>query len=91
MNKVRINYVVDVFLIVSFVITAFTSVIIFLFLPSGVKQGGYQEFLGLTKSIWSGIHNYTGLIMIVLSLVHLILHWNWVIAMTKKIFKRKGN
>ncbi|MFA6089214.1 MAG: DUF4405 domain-containing protein [Candidatus Woesearchaeota archaeon] len=87
MDKPKINYVIDMFLVISFVITAITGIIIFIFLPGGVRQGSYQEFLGITKSLWSGVHDYAGLTMIVLSLIHLILHWNWIIVMTKRIFK----
>ncbi|MBN1157334.1 DUF4405 domain-containing protein [Candidatus Woesearchaeota archaeon] len=89
MNKGIMNYIVDVLLGISFVITAVTGIIIFLFLPEGVRQGRYQVFLGITKGVWSGIHDYAGLVMIGLSLFHLALHWNWLVCMTKSCLKGK--
>ncbi len=89
MDKLKINYGVDIVLGMSFAITAITGVIMFLFLPEGVRQGGYQEFLGVTKNMWSTLHARAGLAMIVLSLVHLIMHWDWLIYMTKMYLKRR--
>ncbi len=90
MANARINYLIDALLGLSFFITAATSVIIFLFLPSGVRQGGYQEFMGITKSTYGLVHTYVGLLMIGLSLVHLVLHFDWIVCMTKNLFKKTG-
>ena len=89
MNKSKINYVVDFLLGLSFLITAITGLVIFFLLPKGIKQGSYQEFLGIVKGTWSSIHDWSGIIMIVLSIVHLILHWKWVVCMTKSFFKKR--
>ena len=89
MDKSKLNYVVDALMTVSFIVTAITSLIIFFFLPSGVRQGRYQELLGVTKFVWTGIHNWAGILFIVLVIVHFVLHWNWVVCMTKKFFKKK--
>jgi cytochrome b subunit of formate dehydrogenase len=90
MDKVKINYFIDVLLALSFVIVAITSLIIFFFLPSGVRQAGYQTFWGITKRVWSQIHTISGLSMIALSLIHLILHFNWFVCITKTFFKKKS-
>ncbi|HOZ35914.1 MAG TPA: DUF4405 domain-containing protein [archaeon] len=89
MDKVKVNYFIDVPLALSFIIVAITSLILFFFLPSGVRQAGYQMFWGLTKHTWSQIHTISGFIMIILSLVHLILHFKWLTTMSKTIFKKK--
>lgn len=89
MDKIKVNYFVDVLLAISFVIVTITSLIIFFFLPSGVRQAGYQTFLGITKHNWSQIHTISGLAMIALSLVHFILHFKWLTTMSKTIFKKK--
>jgi len=89
MDKTKINYFIDVLLIISFIVVAITSIIIFFFLPSGVRQAGYQTFLGMTKHTWSNIHTIFGFAMIILSLVHLILHFKWLTVMSKTIFKKK--
>lgn len=89
MNKVKLNYFIDVLMAVIFIITAVTGLIIFLFLPSGIRQGNYQTFLGILKGNWIFIHDWSGIILIVLVVLHFILHWNWMIHITKSIFKKK--
>ncbi len=90
MNKTKINYWLDIILLISIIITSFTAIIIFFFLPSGVRQGGYQEVLGITKHTWSTLHNWAGLSFIILAIIHYILHLDWVVAMTKNLFKKKA-
>lgn len=91
MNKAKLNYLVDFLLFISFFITAATGLVLFFFIPSGVRQGGYQTFIGIMKATWTDTHNYAGLAMIILSLIHLILHWNWIVCMTKNLFEKKDD
>ena len=86
MVQPKTNYIVDFLMTISFIVTAITGLIFFFFLPSGVKQGSYQTFLGIIKETWSRVHNGGGILFIVLIIVHFILHWNWVKGMTKNIF-----
>ena len=87
MNKPKINYIVDFLALVSFAVTALSGLAIKFFMPSGVKQGRLQEFLGIQKSVWSEIHDWFGILLIIFVLIHLILHWNWIICMTKSMFR----
>jgi protein-S-isoprenylcysteine O-methyltransferase Ste14 len=89
MVKPIINYIIDFLMTISFIVTAITGLIIFFFLPSGVKQGSYQTFLGIIKGTWSSIHDWSGIIFIILVVLHFVLHWNWLINMTKNIFSSK--
>lgn len=86
MNKARLNYLVDFFIFLFFVIVSLTGLLILFFIPRGNKSG-YQEFLGVTKSNWAFLHEWAGIIMIILVAVHLILHWKWIVSMTRNIFK----
>ena len=89
MEKSKINYIIDAFMAISFFVVAITGLVMFFFLPSGIQRGGYQEFLGIIKHIWIDIHNWSGIILIILVIVHLILHWNWIISMTKNVWSKK--
>ena len=88
-KRTKINFFIDLFMAVSFFIVAIAGLVIFFFLPSGVIRGGYQEFLSLTKQTWVAVHNWFGIILIILMTIHLILHWNWIVTMTKKLIQRK--
>ena len=87
MHKLKINYLVDFLALVSFAITALSGLVIKFFMPSGIRQGRLQEFLGIQKGIWSEIHDWAGILLIVCVIIHLILHWNWIVCMTKNIFQ----
>ena len=84
MNKLKINFWVDVGLAVTF----FGS-----FITGLVKWPGLLRWFGLThrslpmKEI-TLIHDWSGLIMGLIVLVHLILHWNMIVCMTKNMFRR---
>jgi len=87
MNKPKVNYVIDFLAFISFIITALSGLVIKFFMPSGVRQGRFQEFLGVQKGAWSEVHDFFGILMIILVLVHFILHWDWIVCITKNILK----
>ena len=91
MNRNKLNFIVDFLAFISFLVVAKTGLIIFFFLPSGVRQGRYQEFFGIAKSTYSVIHDWAGIIMIVLVLIHLILHWRWIVCNFKNAFKKQSD
>ena len=86
MKKTQINYIVDILALVSFVVTAITGLVLKFFLPSGVRQSRLQEFWGIPKGTWTEIHDWFGILFIIFTLIHLVLHWNWIVCMTKNIF-----
>ena len=91
MKKADINYIVDALMTVALVIVGITGVFLFIFFESGIRRGGYQEFLGITKHTWSFYHEYIGIFMTVLMVLHFLLHWNWMVCMTKKLFKKTSD
>lgn len=88
MNRDKLNFLVDFLAFISFLAVAKTGLIIFFFLPGGVRQGGYQEFFGITKASYTAIHDLSGIIFVILVIVHLILHWQWIVGNLKNIFKK---
>jgi len=86
MKKQNVKYVVDLVTFLSFIVTAITGLVIFFFLPSGVRQGRLQEFLGIQKASWSLVHDWAGIIMIIFALIHVIFYWKMFVCMTKNFF-----
>ena len=85
MEKAKINYLVDVLLAISFVIVAVTGII---------KLKIVSNMLGVNYIFFreTGInfaHDMSGVAMTILVVIHLILHWNWIVCMTKSIFIKK--
>ena len=56
----------------------------------GGGGGGFGEltFWGISKHTWIDIHDWVGVALIALVLVHVILHWKWIARMTKSLFRR---
>jgi len=88
MDKAKINYIIDCIMGLSFVGVAITGLIIFFFLPSGIQGGGEQQFMNITKHNWSAFHEWAGIIMLLFVIIHLILHWRWILSMTKAILRK---
>jgi len=84
-DKVRINYFIDCGMILSFLLSFITGIIKF---PEWTRYFG-DVFLLIPASTLSQIHDYSGLVMGILVISHLVLHWRWIFAMTKSTFTRK--
>ncbi len=95
MNRNRLNFIVDAVGFVSFILLGFSGYLMKYVVECG---GGYRggrgllddpdTFLWLTKHGWSDLHFVFAIIMIAMFLVHLILHWNWIMCQIRS-FKRK--
>ena len=73
MEKSRWNYWIDIALLVAFIIVAVSGLILYFAFISGEQgKGQAVRFMGTSKSTWQPWHNYSGLAMVVLVLVHLI-------------------
>ena len=41
--------------------------------------------LGIARSTWGDLHTWFSLVMIAGAIVHLALHWEWVVALTRRL------
>jgi hypothetical protein len=73
MNKIKINYLIDMMLLISFITVAISGLVM----------------LYVHSYKWSTIHNWSGIITILLAALHFILHWKWLKEASKNIFKKK--
>ena len=77
-------------LILSGVPIIFSS-IYFLFLPVGGYQGGRNPYYNIRiiflRETWDDIHTWAGIAMIAMAAIHILLHWSWILIITKRIFK----
>ena len=89
MNKARLNYMLDAVIGAAFVISAATGMA-FLLMGSGGYQGGRNPafrtaLLGISREAWSDLHTWASLVMITGVVVHLVLHWKWIVCVTKQM------
>ena len=85
MNNLKLNYLVNIGLVISFFICFITGLIKW---PGIIKIIGISAYEILHFRNISLFHDWSGLIMGLLVLVHLVLHWNWIVSVTKSFFKK---
>jgi hypothetical protein len=93
MKKVHMNYLLDAVIALAFLMSAFSGVA-FIFMGDGGYQGGRNPgfataFLSIPRTTWSDLHLLTSLVMITGVVVHLILHWKWIVCVTRQMLPAK--
>lgn len=65
--------------------------ILWLILPRGGGYGwgrgaelGREATFIWPRQTWIDLHNWVGVALLVVVLVHVIVHWKWIVNMTKK-------
>jgi hypothetical protein len=81
----RLTYhiILDAVIGLSFIICA-VSGMYFLFWPSSGPTGPTVIF---SKSVWDLIHTWSGVLMTFTALLHVALHWKWIVNITQKMFR----
>ena len=84
MKKIDIQYWTDIGLIVSFFVVAITGAIKF---PGLLSSFGI-DYTSLPRGTLRLIHDWSGAVMSFLVLIHLVLEWKCLVAMTKNMLKK---
>jgi len=83
------NWWIDAALFTSAILAAISG-IYFLFLPTGGFQSGRNPLYGIqilfTRETWDDLHTWGGVAMILAAIIHLAIHWQWVVSMTRRIW-----
>lgn len=90
-NKAKLNYVLDAVIAAAFILAALSGLLL-MTAGSGGYQGGRNssfetERLGIDRWTWKDLHAWGGLVMTAGVLVHLLLHWNWIVCTTKRLLR----
>lgn len=88
--ETRNRWWVDLFLLSSAIISALSG-IYFLFLPTGGYKGGTNPFYNIqiifTRTTWEDLHDWAGIVMIVVAALHIPLHWSWFVNIARRMVK----
>ena len=94
MRKVTVNYILFIILSLLGLFETVSGFILWFALPRG--GGGWGRGLGdeavfwsLTRHMWIGLHDWVAVALVVVVIIHLVLHWKWIIYMTNSFFKKK--
>ena len=84
MSKAKMNYLVDILILISFLLTAVSGII--LLLVPGASGLSRTVVLGISRAGWVELHDWAGIGMTIGVVLHFFLHWKWIVYMTKNIF-----
>lgn len=88
-KKATLNYWIDVAIGISFILSALSGLVLF-FAPSGYQGGRnpyyLQTVLLLSTHTWDTLHTWGSIVMIAGVGAHLVLHWEWMVCMTRRLF-----
>jgi len=76
---------------------AVSGFVLWLILPTGGKgyvggRGGKSIAAGTflwPRDTWVELHNWVGIALVVVVVLHLVLHWRWIVYMTKTCCRRR--
>ncbi|MCK5043580.1 DUF4405 domain-containing protein [Candidatus Pacearchaeota archaeon] len=86
MSNLKLNYWINIGLMISFTICFITGLIKW---PGIIKIIGTSAYNILRFNNISLFHDWSGLIMSMLVLFHLVLNWKWMVSVTKSFSKKK--
>jgi hypothetical protein len=88
MKKWLQNYVLFVIMFLLALFQAISGLLMWLVIPQGGYQGGRGTVADATfiweRHTWIDLHDWTAVALLVMVIIHLILHWKWIVYMTKK-------
>ena len=83
MNRSRLNYWVDIVIGIAFLVSAISGLVFLV--PPYPSSGSSPGLLGISYGVWNELHTWSSLAMMGGVLGHLLLHWEWIIAMTRRM------
>jgi hypothetical protein len=94
MGKATRNYLVGILMFLLALFEGVSGLVLWLILPKG---GGYRwgrELLAEATFLWSrdtwiDLHDWVGVALAVVVVIHVVLHWDWIVHMAKRYFEEK--
>jgi hypothetical protein len=86
-KRAKINYVVDVIILITFVISTLLG--FGLMRPKEERAVGTQIIMDNSRSMIINIHILSSFLMVAAILAHLVLHWKWMVVMTRNMAQRR--
>lgn len=86
MQKWKINYIVDMLLFLCAIGLTVSGFITWKVLPSGrLGRGGAEATLIFSRHEWVDFHGWLAVTAIILLIIHIALHWSWIVSTTRRI------
>ena len=90
-SKAKVNLIIDAIIGIAFLVEAVSGFVLAIVLPHGGYQGGrngiYGQTFVISRDAWLSLHDWFAIIMTLGVLVHLVLHWRWIVCMVRKLWR----
>ena len=95
MRKTTRNYIIDAIFGLLLLFQGVTGFVLWFILPGGGYR--YRGGLGLDEArstflferhTWIDIHDWLAVALVVMSAIHIAIHWRWIYYMTKSYFRQ---
>ncbi len=96
-NKTNINFIIDTVMFIDMMAMAGIGFLIRFTLVPGYKENEIYgrdvdlSFWGMDRHEWGRIHLLVGVIFLILLFFHIILHWQMIVCIFKKLIKEKSS
>ena len=93
MTKAKTYFALAISMVLLGLAEAVSGFVLWLGFPSGgggrgwSGGGGELTFWTISKHTWIDIHDWVAVALTVLVIIHVILHWKWIIRMVKLILR----
>ena len=95
MRKATQNFILAITLILLSLVEAISGFVLWLAFPRGGGGRGWQgggggtlTFWTIPRDTWIDIHDWVAVALLVVVIIHVILHWQWIVRMSKSLVKR---
>ncbi len=94
MRRVTLNYIVDIIFGILLLGQGITGALLWFLAPGGYRyRGGLGDeqagsFL-LARQEWKDVHQWLALALAIMFIVHIAIHWQWLVSMTKSYFRQR--
>ncbi len=87
MNRSKLNFIIDAVMCVAMLGLIWTGILIWTVLPPGIRGGHGLTLWGLSRHEFGDIHMCLGIALLILTGLHLWLHWGWFACRLTNIIK----
>lgn len=88
--RLRYNWLIDAVLFLGAAFATLTGIYFFVY-PIGGFMGGRNPDFGVIflfgRETWEFLHDWTGILMIAAAIIHIIIHWRWILGTLKRVLR----
>lgn len=86
MNRARLNLIIAMLAATSMLVMAATGYVLRFPLPPSMNRT--HMLWNLSRHEWGLIHSWASVGLLVVIVVHVVLHWSWIVTMISRRFSR---